>query len=276
MDRKDPLKHSRHKRMPQVWRMGQDAPRAVDALGDEFRVTVFLTNPQADRAEREAVQTGLGDLQSWCQATLRQIINRLDDGGPQPMIRPVVLSRQPSHGAEIVAELDIPDDPAFYSELVNVNDPSESVAPQIESHKPGVADDQNQSAGLTNLENTLETSPNSNLSKDDLESKTVEPELAILGDVAFARSVDQIMTALRSGLRPLENDVLLVCSRLENLANEVASENLLSRKLVRPLYRLAMESQVLITEVHPRLRLDLSVVTFVRRLQSAVGRILDI
>ena len=124
-DRNDPLKHSRHKRSPKVWRLGQNAPRAIDPFGDEFRVAVFLSNRQADRAEREAVETGLGDLQAWCQATLRQIIDRLDaPGGSSGMFFPVVRHKPGVSAAELEAELGIPDDPAFLREWAGIDHPA--------------------------------------------------------------------------------------------------------------------------------------------------------
>jgi hypothetical protein len=253
MDRNDPLKHSRHKRMPKVWRMGQDAPKAIDSLGDEFRVTIYLTNAQADRAEREAINTGMGDLQGWCQATLRRIINQLDDDGGSFGNMPVIRTRQPSIGPEIVAELDIPDDPDFYSELA------------------GIGDEHAETAALpAPSDSKLITKPE--------QPGPIDPSnvLLVIDESTFASALDQIMTSLRAGRRPADSDVATVCSRLEKLAEQTGNEQTLSRKLIRPLYRLAMESQVLITEVHPRLGLDLTVVTQVRRLQAAVGRILDI
>lgn len=260
MERDDPLKHSRHKRMPKVWRMGQDAPRAIDSLGDEFRITVFLTNSQADRAEKEAVNTGMGDLQAWCQATLRQTINQLDDDISPFMSVPVIRTRQPSQGPEIIAELDIPDDPAFYTELA------------------GIADDP--VTGITEVEQVDLPSPVESLSQAVPPASQANPgspaAISLIDDAAFATALDQIMTALRSGRSPHEQAVEVVCSRLDRLAGQTAADAELPRSLVRPLYRLAMESQVLITEVHPQLGLNLTVVTHVRRLQAAVGRILDI
>ena len=88
-------------------------------------------------------------------------------------------------------------------------------------------------------------------------------------------SLNQILTNLRAGRQPSESDVLMVCRKLESIATSMKSSTTLPRSLVRSLYRLALESQVLITDVHPRLGLDLTVVTRIRQLQSAVGKILD-
>ena len=122
-DRKDPLKHSRFKRLPQVWRIGQESsPKAVDPLGDEFRVTVYLTNAQADRAEKAAIETGMGDLQAWCQANLRRLIGQIDSGMEIPRI-PTIRTKTTASAPEINAEMDIPDDPEFLREWAGLPEP---------------------------------------------------------------------------------------------------------------------------------------------------------
>ncbi len=252
--RNDPLKHSRFKRMPQVWRLGQDAPRAVDPLGDEFRVTVFLKNRQADRAEREAVESGLGDLQAWCQATLRAIIDRLDDSGGVPgTMFPVVRHKPTVSAAELEAELDIPDDPQFLREWAGIEDPQPALPgpPPVEIQGEWVADASNEPAGV----------------EDEQESSVSEIAIETLGD-AF-------LNALREGRRPSGEDTERLARRIELYAGDVSAETTLDRRVARSLYRLSLEAQVLITEVHPGLGLDLQVVTAVRRIQAAVGAVLD-
>jgi hypothetical protein len=254
MERNDPLKHSRYKRLPQVWRIGQDAPRAVDSLGDEFRVTVFLTNQQADRAEKEAIQAGLGDLQNWCQATLRQAINLLDDEARQPMT-PVVRSRPQASPGEIVAEMDLPDDPDFYRELAGIeDDATDNDAGKLTRQLPG------------------DSLPADSLPAAREPARPMKPGTDL---TLFADALERVLAALRNAGRPQEVDVSMVSSTLESLAAGHAEEDHLPRDLVRLVYRLAMESQVLITEVHPRLGLDLTVITAVRRMQAAAGRLID-
>ena len=253
MERNDPLKHSRHKRLPQVWRIGQDAPRAVDSLGDEFRVTVFLTNQQADRAEKEAIQTGLGDLQNWCQATLRQTINQLDDDARQPFT-PVVRSRPQATPGEIVAEMDLPEDPDFYRELAGIDD--ETPARELSSVKQIPAGSSTADSLPAEREPARPIGPGSDLT-------------------FFADALERVLAALRNASRPLESDVSVVSTTLESLAAGLADQDQLPRDLVRLVYRLAMESQVLITEVHPRLALDLTIITAVRRMQAAAGKLID-
>jgi len=253
MERNDPLKHSRHKRLPQVWRIGQDAPRAVDSLGDEFRVTVFLTNQQADRAEKEAIQTGLGDLQNWCQASLRQMINQLDDDARQPF-NPVVRSRPQASPGEIVAEMDLPDDPDFYRELAGIDDEAIEVTEKSARQLPG------------------DSSPADSLPAQREPARPLAPGSDL---TFFAEAMERVLAALRNASRPQEGDVSLVCSTLDSLASGFANAEHLPRSLVRLVYRLAMESQVLITEVHPRMGLDLTIITAVRRMQAAAGKLID-
>ena len=247
-DRNDPLKNSRFKRMPQVWRLGQDAPKAIDPLGDEFRITIYLTNSQADRAEKAAVKSGLCDLQAWCQANLRKLVNTLDEDFHTPKF-PSIRTRQVSSGPEINAEMDIPDDPAFLREWAGISEPQAPALP----------------------------APSEPSSPPEIESELVfDPDLdPIQKSADLTLSLNQILTNLRAGRQPSESDVLMVCRKLESIATSMKSSTSLPRSLVRSLYRLALESQVLITEVHPRLGLDLTVVTRVRQLQSAVGKILD-
>lgn len=253
--RDDPLKHSRFKRMPKVWRLGQDAPRAIDPLGDEFRVTVFLKNRQADRAEREAVETGLGDLQAWCQATLRAIIDRLDDNGGVPgTYFPVVRHKPAASAAEIEAELGIPDDPQFLREWAGIEDPP---APAL----PGPVPLEIQGEWIDHGQADLETA-----SDDDAEP--TDP-------TSFEPLIAAVIGSLRDGRRPSGQDVEDLAVRVERFAASVAADETLDRRAAKSLYRLSLEAQVLITEVHPALGLDLQVVTMVRRLQAAVGAVLD-
>ena len=248
-DHKDPLKHSRFKRMPQVWRLGQDAPKAVDSLGDEFRITIYLTNSQADRAEKAAIKTGMGDLQAWCQSNLRQLVNALDDDFHSPKY-PSIRTRPLSTGPEMQAEMDIPDDPAFLSEWAGI--PEQKALPPV----PDL------SASSESPLIQAETVPDYDPSE-------------IHQNTLLTQRLNQILSNLRAGQQPQETDVNHVCHTLGHIANQFLSADSLPRPLVRLLYRLALESQVLITEVHPRLGLDLTVVTRVRLLQSAVGKILD-
>jgi hypothetical protein len=253
--RNDPLKFSRFKRMPKVWRLGQDAPRAIDPLGDEFRVTVFLKNRQADRAERAAIDSGLGDLQAWCQATLRSIIDRLDDSGEIPgAFTPFVRQRPVASAAEIEAGLDIPDDPQFLREWAGIDEPA---TPAL----PGPAPEEIQG--------------------DWIDAVTDQPLPGIPGaDTTSAVSdfeslIDSVVGPLREGRRPAEDDANRLAGAIERFSKSTSSETTLDRAIVKSLYRLSLETQVLITEVHPSLGLDLQVVTAVRRLQSAVGAVLD-
>jgi hypothetical protein len=251
-DRNDPLKHSRHKRSPKVWRLGQNAPRAIDPFGDEFRVAVFLSNRQADRAEREAVETGLGDLQAWCQATLRNIIDRLDEPGGSPgMFFPVVRHKPGVSGAELEAELGIPDDPAFLREWAGIEHPTTALpgptsaeAAEVWAFEPETTDDH------------------------DASSESVDAS-------EFESMIDKVLSPLREGRRPTHGDAETLAHAVERYAQSVAMDESLPRSVVRSLYRLSLESQVLMTEVHPALGLDLTVVTLVRRLQAAVGAVLD-
>jgi hypothetical protein len=265
MDRNDPLKHSRYKRLPQVWRLGQDAPRAVDSLGDEFRVTIFLTNRQADRAEKEAIATGLGDLQNWCQATLRQAINQLDDLDYQPMT-PIVRTRQPASPSEIVAEMDLPDDPAFYQEVAGIDDTMEVQ----DATSPALSGPASSQIAKPQFPDNHPSSPPLPTHREA--ARPLDPALDM---PAFSDSLERILQSLRSGSRPTETDVTRVAGTIDQLAQSLHDSDSLPRDLVRLVYRLAMESQVLITEVHPRLGLDLTVVTSVRRLQAAAGKLIE-
>lgn len=249
-DRKDPLKHSRFKRLPQVWRIGQESsPKAVDPLGDEFRVTVYLTNAQADRAEKAAIETGMGDLQAWCQANLRRLISQIDSGMEIPRI-PTIRAKTPASGPEINAEMDIPDDPEFLREWAGI--------PESTPALPSPA-------------------PASTLEPEELIPEVVhEMESSNFADDSILiQRLGLILECLRAGRRPSSNDVATVCQMLEQVGRETRTVDSLPKSLVRTLYRLSLESQVLITEVHPGLGLDLTVVTQVRQLQSAVGKIMD-
>lgn len=252
--RNDPLKHSRFKRMPKVWRLGQDAPRAVDPLGDEFRVTVFLKNRQADRAEREAIESGLGDLQAWCQATLRAIIDGLDDSGHMPgAFYPVVRHKPTVSAAELEAELDIPDDPQFLREWAGIEDPQPAL--------PGPPPEEIQGEWMT------DATAEAGAFVDETSTETGPEAIETLGD-AF-------LIALREGRRPSAEETERLARRIDRFAAEVSEVERLDRRIVKSLYRLSLEAQVLITEVHPSLGLDLQVVTAVRRIQAAVGAVLD-
>ncbi|MBI1324231.1 hypothetical protein GC170_13755 [bacterium] len=240
--------------MPKVWRLGQDAPRAIDPLGDEFRVTIFLKNRQADRAEREAIDSGLGDLQAWCQATLRAIIDRLDDSGGVPgTMFPVVRHKPTVSAAELEAELDIPDDPQFLREWAGIEEPQPALpGPQPEEVQGEWISDGPSGTGSFEDDSHTDNSPDAIDSLGD----------AFLGD-------------LREGQRPAGGETEKLARSIERFAAEVSANEILDRRVVRSLYRLSLEAQVLITEVHPSLGLDLQVVTAVRRIQAAVGAVLD-
>lgn len=233
--------------MPQVWRIGQNAPKAVDPLGDEFRVAIFLTNAQADRAEKVAIETGMGDLQAWCQASLRRLINEIDMEISSPII-PTIRTRMPNSGAEINAELDIPDDPAFYREWAGIVDEQAALPGAVGQH----------------------------------EIPEIEPELVpeagefdFSEDSVFVKHMNQVLEHLRAGRRPSEAEVATLYREIEQIGRTTMQSPELPKRLVRLLYRLSLETQVLITEVHPRMGLDLTVVTLVRQLQSAVGKVME-
>ena len=160
-----------------------------------------------------------------------------------------------------MAEMDLPDDPAFYQEVAGLDEPA-----KIENAT---------SPALPAPSTSQIAEPQLQADQAPAHREAARPLNPALDMPAFSDSLERILQSLRIGSRPTETDVTRVASTIDQLALSLSESDTLPRDIVRLVYRLAMESQVLITEVHPRLGLDLTVVTSVRRLQAAAGKLIE-
>lgn len=231
------LQYSRWRRLPGLYRIGQQKPAAAES--DLHRVSLYLPGVLIDRAESLASESGAGSVQSYCESLLIRAIEQED-------ARRKLAEFEAEHGA--LQGLDaIANDTDYLSEwtATSVRESTEASPPDDSPVEAG-APDPDTSRGVIFR----------HLAASD------EPPPALLASLRLGQPVDA--DAARELL-----DALI------DLERRLRDQPAIDRSLAFALHRLALESQILITDAYPALSGDPATVETLRLVQESVDRVLS-
>lgn len=302
-------RYSRWRRLPPVFRSGE---HKLPGPGDELqRIILYLKGDILDRAEEQAERAGVPTLQEYCAELLARAIEieRL-----KHQVADIEARRGPLEGLSEISgdpEYLVEWQRRFDSGEIRVINPPGATEAGLDGNQeltvsleaqdlgtlPAVPDSLLEEADGPAAEPTpevldFEQSANPQqirieIARDRTEPTIREPE-RIVPEVLDRTAVETVLVHLGRGDR--DPDAFLPCLRrgrgmnpgkVEELLNALGrievdqrGANLVDRHLSYALYRLALESQVLITEVWPG-GFDDRTISAVRAVQEMVERILS-
>jgi hypothetical protein len=292
---------SRWRRLPGVFRTGDHRP---DTSGAELdRIILYVPVRILDVAESLAEKAGVPSIQDYCGLLLMRAI---ENERVRQKVADIELRRGPLEGFNEIA-----DDPHYLAEWQQRAD-EKAEAPPSESAAPApIFIDQQPVVEPRAIEviypERESGTPSSTPAPVDSEIAYVEPELerppirivpaVILDPPAIARSTGQSMNdrsaaqvlschvgmgddewgflpCLRRGEPVPAAKVAELLAALVRIEDELRGSESLDRPIAHRLHRLALESQVLLTDAWPGV-FDANVIQSIRTVQEAVERILS-
>jgi hypothetical protein len=239
------LAHSRWRRMPGVYRIGQRKMPGPEA--DLQRLTLYLPGGLLDRAESLAAAAGAESVQAYCEEVLRQGIEEEES---RRQLAHVEARRGAMEGLDAIAN-----DPDYLVEWTASaareapGDGGDPEAPQERSAPMPPAQGSNpgrEAAGVILHHAALQGEPPPALLASLRRGEPIDPDAA--------RELLQALIDLEGALRDHEA---------------------IERRLAFALHRLAFESQVLVTDGWPALGHDAPTIEALRLVQEAVDRVLS-
>ncbi len=282
--------YSRWRRLPPVFRSGQH--KLPDPGEDPQRIIIYLPSAVLDQAETLAVKAGVPTIQEYCSKLLGAAI---EVERVKAHLVEVEEKRGPMEGFK-----EVTDDPSYLTEWHE-----RSGSREIEPAQPPAVDPPASEAvsavRFLEDETTKPTDhPAPGPEPGDMTGRvvvrieparwTVEPVIterivpevldgaateAVLFHVGTdAQQPGAFLPSLRRGQPPSPAGISELMAALQQVEADQRGVSMLERKLAYALYRLALESQVLITEVWPR-AFDDRTLSAIRAVQEMVERILS-
>lgn len=260
-----PLRYSRWRRLPGLHRITER--RLPDHRSELQRLTLYLPGSALDAAERLALESGAGTVQSYCEDLLRRALES-------------EVARGRVESAAALASLDaIASDPDYLAEWSSRSAlerlaVADAVAALAESWSEPEAQESGEEA--------------SEVEGESLATEPVRADIAVSGgppadpaDVVFRHAAigpedpAGFLPTLRRGEPVAPGAAGELMQALVDLERRLRDERLLDRRLSYALHRLAFEGQVLLTDAWPNLAADQATVDVLRMIQEAVDRILS-
>ena len=257
------LAYSRWRRLPGVFRSGVRRP--VGPGDDPERLTLYLRGRILDLATELAAEAGAPSTQAYCEVLLQQAIQAAAEARRPAHTRPDDEAEAVLEGLDAIAN-----DPDYLAEW------SQSQA-QL-GRRPGA--DEDESAMIPSEE--PETDPDTEsiapvpvprpaeVRLDELE----EPFRRVLYHAALGgEPPPAVLASLRLGIAVEPDAARELVEALEALGDRLHGTTVIDRRLAFALHRLALESQILLTESWPGLAGDPLQVEVLRRVQDLVDRL---
>jgi hypothetical protein len=288
---------SRWRRLPPVFRTGENRPIGT---GNEIdRIILYLPARSLDLAEALAEKAGIPAIQDYCGLLLNQAIEAEKD---RQKVIEIEARRGPLEGLKEIAA-----DPNYLTEwqLESESRPAPSaprtidditadyvLAEEVEPEAPATADAAGGGEEIAWIEDTEEDSPAVGPAEPwpSTEPGSVSlpsparPAVRLVVDraateilwrhVGFGGDNQDFLPSLRRGVPvPAVRSAELIRA-LNQLEIEFRGAEVLDRRMAHALHRLALESQVLLTDAWPGV-FDARMIAVIRTVQEAVERILS-
>lgn len=297
--RNDP--YSRWRRLPPVFRSGE---HKLPTPGDEpQRIILYLRGELLDRAEALAAEAGIPTVQEYCAGLLARAI---EVERVKHQVAEVEARRGPLEGLKEIAE-----DPDYLAEWREQSEPRGDGEPASATENLLILGDDGPvetdredlpgSASSPTVESSTETVPvpdpqvpttstlpyrididairhfigppaTERIVPEVLDQSTIE--LVISHVATGGHDPGAFLPSLRRGEPVSETRVAELLAALGHVEGDLRGATLLDRRLSYALHRLALESQVLLTEAWPGV-FDDRVVGAIRAVQEMVERILS-
>jgi hypothetical protein len=266
-------KFSRWRRLPGVYRFGDDKP--PDPNLEPQRLSLYITGLALDRAESQATRLGFATVQEYCADLLFRAIDAEHVRG---QVADVEARRGALEGLHEIAE-----DPEYLAELSAASSPREPGAPD-----PG-PDPAGREPQPVRLGPDATGRPNGPVAEARpaappdrvavrLESVPMALSHAALVVLRHAAQAEDdphaFLPSLRRGDPVPASEVAELAQALHELELEYSESRTMDRRLTFALHRLAFESQILHTDAWPG-AFDAWTVDMLRAVQEAVERILS-
>jgi hypothetical protein len=262
-------KFSRWRRLPNVYRFGEKS-RPEPKLEPQ-RLTLYLSWELLDAAEVQASQAGVATIQEYCTGLLEQA---LDNERIRAQVENIQAQRGLFEGLQEIA-----DDPEYLAEW--------SAQSQAKAHPEPIPIEPPAGAGAESA-SKAEPAPRegeaprpprqdvADSSAPGRPSVRLSPSAEVIVRHAGPGGDDgaSFLATLRRGETVPLAEVAELARALHLLEAELSDADVIDRRLVYALHRLALESQVLHTDAWPG-AFDEWTVDTVRAVQEAVDRILS-
>ena len=293
---------SRWRRLPGVYRTGEHRP--ADSGTDLDRIILYIPARILDLAETLAEKAGVPTVQDYCALLLMQ---SLENERVQQKVADIEARRGPLEGLKQIA-----DDPSYLAEWQESSDAKPDAPPHGRPNDDATAQSAHatnkpMTVDVVHSEVTqprqLESHPESFVDDDD-DSETddeprsipIEPDAVIVPIVSLKTTVLKMSDSLATDVISRhagwggDQSGFLPCLRrgepvpatksaeliyaLNQLEEELKGCDTIDRRTAHCLHRLALESQVLLTDAWPGV-FDERVIAVIRTVQEAVERILS-
>jgi hypothetical protein len=299
---------SRWRRLPPVFRSGEHAP--IRSGKDLARIILYLPEGILDQAELLGEKVGIPALQEYCEYLLKRAV---EFESVRQKVTEFEVRRGPLEGlAEIADDLDyLAEWKESQSDRPNAN-PAREHAPNVEQplgpplDSPArilpievdlvLSDEEMHDRSLQITADDESTAGGDRTEVDDGNEPTVTPPVGFVLQGPSSQSVvvlneySPVEVVIRHASGDGDEWAFLPCLRrgvpvpaaraseliraLHELEQHHRDEPALERPLVHALHRLALESQVLLTDAWPG-RFDSRMITAIRNVQESVERILS-
>lgn len=263
-------RHSRWSRLPATFRSGEKRPGSENDLE---RLTLYLPPEVLERAESQAREAGYETVQLYCEALLRDAIDRIE--APR-----AAVSREPRSIPETWVE-EIASEAALLMDWNRPRPIGELEIPAVP--RPAHTEDspmRPNSLGSAKVDRPRDDPPrnegprpvpsgNHALTMDSA-AMIVLRHAAIAGEDPAG-----LIGCLRRG-EPIEPGAAQeLLQALIDLESDLQQATVLDRRLAFALHRLAFEGQVLLTDAWPGMAPDPALVETLRLVQEGVDRVLS-
>ncbi len=282
--------YSRWRRLPPVFRSGEH--KLPDPGADKQRIILYLPLPVAEHAEILAVKAGVSSVQEYCTKLL---CDAIEIERVKAHLVDVQEKRGPMEGFK-----EITDDPSYLAEWREQSgshelEPAQPPPPIPTAGEPVPAvkfldDDTTQPSDHASPGPDTGVSPERVIVRIEPAKWAIEPYITerIVPEVLDGTAIEAVLThvgtgnhepgaflpSLRRGQSPSPGGLSELMAALHQVEADQRGVSMLDRRLAYALYRLALESQVLITEAWPGV-FDDRTMGWIRAVQEMVERILS-
>jgi hypothetical protein len=252
------LAYSRWRRLPGVFRSGER--RQVGPGDDPERLTLYLPARLLDLATELAGAAGAPSAQAYCEALLGRALQAAAEARAAERHAVAAERGAPLEGLDAIAN-----DPDYLAEWSQSHAARGPESDEEFAYVDGKSDDHIADAPPAAVRVPRAVEVEVRLDALDEPFRLVLHHAALSGEPPPA-----VLASLRAGIAVEPDAARELIEALEVLGDRLQGATVLDRRLALALHRLALESQILLTETWPGLASDPLQVEVLRRVQDLV------